>query len=793
MPGPRSLRKYDQPKSFFPNTNWNGIKGLTPVASAITEATPRNQSSVESFKPIHPLPPIANVPTPRDQLREVSSKPMPPVMKERLSHFIEGTDISFENFAEGIKKFTTLVNLDVETRESLFGSRYLGLHYANELAEEFPEIKSFDLDPLCSKEWEFTPNEEGCKAFVYKGKRPAEALDSFVKGPGAIDCGMFTQLSIWFGIRYMLGNEEFNQLFGNTPLYITQLNYNSVADPKKPYLGNPLYPFFSAEKSEPRQVSVCYLENDPLYKYKHPGGGYMGENCIKYCIETGDQYTIFDPSLESTQDISPEDINAILVAGFNKDQDIHDEHVLETVSRKPKEIHPVSGVSYEELTKFAAIFKDEKTEPSKCGKLDQSLYFNLKKFQEWVLRMSHDSLRDLAYEPEKNPTLSAEVLEAIPAENSAMNFDFFRSHIKTSKQQELFNVAKKFCSDVVNGQSAQVVLKGNAGVGKTASAVCCAKELGHKGKKVVWLSEKMVKNLADQAKSRKEIEQGMVQITSLLQDADAVFLDDDNLTSYTGKALLEKVYDWFVSNSGKGLFITSNKDLNIGGLYGYKYNREYLYSPFSGYDSPQYLSVTERGFFQGSSLRETGFDRDSLPKLEVDQMTELSKMTSPQSTGIIVSHESYEEGEEELNSTGQVELVPGFRSLAPITSSMVQTGTLGSYYDSLSPVRKQWLEQFGAERTIRIKPFSFTDKRFIAVELMEHGFSYTEPGISVECFNQLLRVIHFAHDEGEKRVIIINKTDTFTNEGLWKQIIAQVPPGEKERTIDRLRVLLGIK
>ena len=79
----------------------------------------------------------------------------------------------------------------------------------------------------------------------------------------------------------MLGNEDFNQLFGSTPFYITQLNYNEIQNPTKPYLGNPLFPFFNGSQGTPDQVAVCHLKNHNLYQMKHPGGDYGGENCVE--------------------------------------------------------------------------------------------------------------------------------------------------------------------------------------------------------------------------------------------------------------------------------------------------------------------------------------------------------------------------------------------------------------------------------------------------------------------------------------------------------------------------------
>jgi hypothetical protein len=96
---------------------------------------------------------------------------------------------------------------------------------------------------------------------------------------------MFTQLSLWFGIRYMLGNERFNQCFGRAPFFITQPIYNDITHSDKPYFGNPLYSFLSTkEHVTTPSVTIKHVANTPLYPLKHPGGNYAGENCILIAV-----------------------------------------------------------------------------------------------------------------------------------------------------------------------------------------------------------------------------------------------------------------------------------------------------------------------------------------------------------------------------------------------------------------------------------------------------------------------------------------------------------------------------
>ena len=360
----------------------------------------------------------------------------------------------------------------------------------------------------------------------------------------------------------------------------------------------------------------------------------------------------------------------------------------------------------------------------------------------------------------------------------------------------------------MSGQSAQVVLTGKAGIGKTASAVCCAKELDSKGKNVVWISEVMVKGWTNQASTMEELEQCRTDIRKSLNGApDAVILDDDNLAGYAGKVLLEEIYSWFVSNPGKGLYITSNEALSFEPLYGLRLDQSYDCVPFPGYDSPQYVNTIRRIGLDGTSLRKTEFDRASLPASEVKRMELLAKMVLPQSAGIVVGFDAYEQGKDFFGDN--VEFIPGFQSLAPIRYSLIQTGCLGEAYDKLTANQKKWLRQwhdpggvaistsFGTEYTkpkecISVRQFVQTAAPVIAVELLEKQHWKGYKIIEYFCFKQLMSVINFAHDQGGKRVVIINHTDTFFNEGLLEQIFKQIPDAEKQRTTDRLKLLLGI-
>src|SRR4029077_8242019 len=157
--------------------------------------------------------------------------------------------------ATGVKKFITLANsnpLDNPLspgRKAFYGDIYSGLHYNNDLVKlwnashiDKEPLKASHVATLAPFQWDYTL-QDSFRILIYKGHQPAQALDELVKGPTVIDCGMFTQLCFWFGIRYILGNERFNQRFGRAPFFITQRVYNDIEHSNEPYLGNPLYSF----------------------------------------------------------------------------------------------------------------------------------------------------------------------------------------------------------------------------------------------------------------------------------------------------------------------------------------------------------------------------------------------------------------------------------------------------------------------------------------------------------------------------------------------------------------------
>lgn len=715
-----------------------------------------------------------------------------------LSSFTEPKLIDPETFTEGVKKFIQLANsnpLDQKSsqgRETFYGNSYSGLHYKNDLAKLWnaahsndEPIKALDVAALSPSKWD-SVRQDGFFTLIYKGQQPAQALDELVKGPTVIDCGMFTQLSLWFGLRYMLGNERFNHCFGRTPFFITQGVYQRIEDSNKPFAGNPLYSFLAKKEiATISSVTVKHLSNTPLYRVKHPGGHYGGANCIVI----GDQYYIFDPHLESAQGITKSRVLNLLRDVFNEAWQPYDIDHLSLYAQTPEAFHPMFLLTYGQLNEEAQKLRDKTLSEEEFSHVEQSpeleLTFDLHQFLIWLQRVENtlqpDSI-DYSPQPIDHSLMPKELLDSIPFENrTSMDFSKFKQ--QSQQQNELMRISKQFCQSIMIDESKLVILTGKAGVGKTASAVCALKELTARGKKVVWISEVMVNGWAEQTKNLADLDNCRLEIDALLaSDPDVVFLDDDNLAGFSGNLLLEKIYSWFVSHPRKGLFITSNEPIRFNDCYGYELDEKYHYPPFNDYTSPQYLNWQHKADLAGESLR---CKREG------------------QSIGAIVSNFSWKANESKLR---EVELIPAFddsEELAPFRQQIRQQDFMTcDAYHKLRPVQQKWIrvheidsfyidEDYYVEAHLTVIPSKFqkTTCKTIALEIGENSFIFFGKQIDSNSMDQLIRVLNYAHDQGGRRIILINQT-SFSNEQLLMQIKQQLPQSERERTWSRLMLLL---
>lgn len=351
---------------------------------------------------------VPKIPKAIEYLRHLQSSLRSAQLSQFLLTFETPKSIDLTTFSEGIKQFIKIANLTPQERVTFYGNAFAGLHYNNDLthlwnSRDNERIQAHQLNNIAPSNWNSIHQNESC-ILIYKGHQPSVALDKLVQGPTVIDCGMFCQLSVWFGIRYMLGDARFNHIFGRTPLYITQLNYRSIE----------------------------HIANSSQYQMKHPGGNYGGENCI---VMDG-TYHIFDPHLKNKQGLTKQDVNRLLLNVFNEAPTERDADRLALLEQNKDEMHPQLGISYGMMVIMAEAFKDlrlTQEEFSQEKRDSLTLHFDLQKFQLFLQQVDKTqqfhSTRYVAL-PDNALTVPSLLLQQIPFENR-MTMSFSKYEQKT--------------------------------------------------------------------------------------------------------------------------------------------------------------------------------------------------------------------------------------------------------------------------------------------------------------------------------------------------------------------------
>lgn len=252
-----------------------------------------------------------------------------PVLNQALADFSVPKKHTIQSFQAGVNRFIDLANMPPNERASYYGNRFAGLYNNNHLAQlwnvDCPShqiVTPHSLDALTAGDWGIL-FKDNCITLQYIGTNPAEALNQMLRGPAVIDCGMFCQLGIWFGIRNILGDVEFNANFGDKPLLLTRFLFEGSQETPQSHLSNPLFEFYSHDALD--TVTIEHFFNHEDYDIKHPGGNLQGENSLM----VDGRYATFDPLLGSSRLTRTEVIERLLEA-FNAKPDSNDKDVFGT-------------------------------------------------------------------------------------------------------------------------------------------------------------------------------------------------------------------------------------------------------------------------------------------------------------------------------------------------------------------------------------------------------------------------------------------------------------------------------
>jgi DNA replication protein DnaC len=741
-------------------------------------------------------------PAARVSLRNLD--PKTPALLGYLESLQDPKPLTEENFLNGVEQFVGIVN----HREDYFPSPYHGLHMApyffelwnkNHPTEQVQSNESFLFNVYPLRIWT-RRSQGGPLTYQYRGSAPSSALDALLHGPAAIDCGMFCQLALWFGLRYVLGNEAFDRLFGRIPFHLTQLLYQPLVSSVSPFAGNPLFSFMqetSLRGSPLSGLDIVHIPNLEEYIFKHPAGTSQGENTL---IFPNGNHVIFGEICSSRTEVEER-----LRQAFNAPQDESD---LLRIQRREKEHDSTAFLS--RSLENAVCESREKFVTRKKSRSPTPFTFDFSRFLAWKASMESPRIPS-AYvflTPEEQ-RVDPVLLDTIPYENKH-EMQFSRFEVTSPLQERLVQIAKDFCQAVMDEKSCWEVLTGQPGIGKTATAVCIAKELSSRGKKVFWASEMAfsrisVSSMEDFLKALSQIKQMIIE-----SNPDVVILDDDNLAGSVGVKLLEVVYTWYVEREGRHVLVTSNTPINFELCFGLNLDGSEEPFPFVSYDSSRYLSMRAEPKLSGESYRiKRSVDLSALSQAE--KFNAFFHAKPSHSLGIICSRENFDE--KRLALSGLV-FIPSFKIalVSRIQEELYEKGTLGPSYDELDDDQKAWSHKKWGDNSKASPPqasrWLFSDRWFEQVK-----FECIPQVIGVECSDedfiafrgyrtkkQLVAVLNYAHDKGGIKVLIVNHSSYSDDELLPRicQLISKdgwsdtLSP-EAQRTVSRLDALLKSK
>ncbi len=297
-------------------------------------------------------------------------------------------------FIAGIKDLIKIANIPLDNRDEVLGNKFSGFFYEEDLLTvwngQFPEKKITQIHlllamarkedelcllPLFSNEL----NADDRKPiFFYTGPDPSGALDALVKGPSVIDCNMFIDIAMYFGFRAVLGDECFNQEFGNKPLCITYFQL-------PPDLFTLIEPFSNKAINDRSSILAVYsFRNHPNYKFKHPAGSREGINCIGI----KNTYSVFNPTLKKNIGLTRKEIKEILINAFNKPQDSYDLGQIANYECIRQDKYPQNpSLTFPDVAGLSKSFA-EKTIDSETFTPDSRCVFtlNVTELENWLVR-----------------------------------------------------------------------------------------------------------------------------------------------------------------------------------------------------------------------------------------------------------------------------------------------------------------------------------------------------------------------------------------------------------------------
>jgi len=221
-----------------------------------------------------------------------------PPSSELLAYFkllkARSTDLSEETFIDGMLVFANICGCE---RTKYYPSTIKGIRYPttftttwNRIYPQHPiTVWDVDFPRQCPRSWS-TELKSSQWVLIYKGVGPfSQGLNDLLAEITTVDCGMWTVLEFWFGLRYMLGDANFDILFPFKNGQFTLSQYWDEPTNTEDAAGNLLFPFYVTPLyakllGKSLRIETRTVWNHPDYPKIHPGGIAQLYNNVYPCV-----------------------------------------------------------------------------------------------------------------------------------------------------------------------------------------------------------------------------------------------------------------------------------------------------------------------------------------------------------------------------------------------------------------------------------------------------------------------------------------------------------------------------
>jgi len=479
-------------------------------------------------------------------------------------------NINFDQVSE-----STDIAKIVSSTNRPYSGRKDGLYYA----DDYVRLKhsSDSWIGLCgltnNKYWNIATSDSFFK--INEGVSPSDAIRAFFIGPTFPDCANVIQAATYLSILNKVGDEKFNQLFGNsiTQFVITKWLYQSFSSTSKenPY-GNPLY--FLFDRFTPEDITLNYLKDGDIlyiqgvsdYFHKHLCGFAPGWNlvCVRPDPKLEPRFVGFGPDTFGHSTLSFDELRIILIEFYNLDQS------KETVDKFSKMVkNPITendSLTNSKISLAQLLSKDKKDFSHNIEGFFGCIRLNQDKLQRFINSNRScfwDKIPSISFSDRYKSIKSDRVKilsnnsNQISSENISSSFENYNTD--TREKKEIYEIAKNFANAVIvheNKQPLGLILSGKPGIGKTHLSVAILNMVHqHSDNTILYLDEKYIKDYF-QCYARN------FNIDEILKGIDLIIYDDINTKYGIGSDFFKKAIKYVFTNN-KAIMISSNINLKI--------------------------------------------------------------------------------------------------------------------------------------------------------------------------------------------------------------------------------------